>query len=134
MARRARNPDDVSAEKDPLLVAIGTRILDARREARLSQDQLAEKASLTHTSVFQAENGLQNLTVKSLNNLAKALGVRVRELLPDDDIATDPDPTSRVAKALTMELGRVMMLTKRLEDLAAALEALNPGGSTPTQG
>jgi transcriptional regulator with XRE-family HTH domain len=133
MAKRARNPDKVAA-KDPLLEAIGSRILDARRELRLSQDQLAEKAGMTHSSVYQAENGLQNLTVLSLKKLADALEVGLKALLPDEDVVTDPDPVSRIARELTTELGRAVMLTKRLEGVAATLEALNPGGNTPTQG
>jgi len=129
MAKRAKPPSKAPVEKDPLLLAIGTRVLEARRELRLSQGELAKKAGITASSVFAAEKGAQNLTIKSLERLATALEVRIKDLLPDAEPTADPDPASQVAKALIEELGRTVMLAKRIGDLAAVLEAAAPGKS-----
>ena len=124
MAKRAKNPDDTLGGRDPLLVAVGTRILAARRLLKLSQAELGLKAGVTGHTVFQAENGLQNITLKTLAGLASALGVEVKSLLPDDDTGVG-SPPAEIASALATELGRAVMLTKRIEALLEAFKG-NP--------
>jgi transcriptional regulator with XRE-family HTH domain len=52
-----------------------------RSAQRLSQEQLAEIAGLHRTYVGSVERGERNVTLSSLELLAKALGVNVVELL-----------------------------------------------------
>ena len=61
-----------------------------RRAKKLSQEDLADLCGLHRTYVGSIERSERNVTISSLEVLAKALGVSVPELLtgkpkPDDD-------------------------------------------------
>lgn len=55
------------------------RIRQVREGQGLSQEKLAEIAELHRTYVSSVERGERNVTVDSLERLAEALGVDVRE-------------------------------------------------------
>ena len=121
MAKRAKTLDDTPDERDPLLIEVGARIFEGRRSLKLSQTQLGSLAGVGLQTVFQAENGSQNVTLKTLSRLASALGVGLKDLLPNSPDQKTPDP-SQIAEALVAELGRAVMLSKRLAMLMAAFE------------
>lgn len=47
----------------------------------MSQEKLAEKADLNRNYVGEVERADKNITLETLEKIAKALGVRVRDLL-----------------------------------------------------
>lgn len=59
-----------------------------RSEKSISQEVLAEKASLDRTYISKIENGDKNASVETLVTIAYALGVTVNDLLSDDSSAT----------------------------------------------
>ena len=62
---------------------IGEAIRTHRKAAKLSQEKLAEKADLHPVYVGQVERGEQVASVRALVTIAKALGVRLRDLVAD---------------------------------------------------
>lgn len=62
-------------------VAFGRVIADARKNRGLSQEQLAQKASLHRTYISLLERGIRTPTVHSLILIAEALGVGAARLL-----------------------------------------------------
>lgn len=62
---------------------LGEAIRAERRKARLSQEGLAEKASLTRNYIGDIERAEKKITLETLAKLAKALKCRVRDLLWD---------------------------------------------------
>ncbi len=52
-----------------------------RKEAGLSQEKLAEKADLSTVFVSRVERGKESPSVDNLAKIAKAIGVRVRDLV-----------------------------------------------------
>lgn len=64
---------------------IGELVRYTRKRAGLTQDELANRAGLTRTSITNLEAGNQQIRVHTLLNLAKALGVSPQELLPRVD-------------------------------------------------
>ncbi|MBI5388207.1 MAG: helix-turn-helix transcriptional regulator [Verrucomicrobia bacterium] len=60
---------------------IGERIRIERKNAGLSQEQLAEKADLNRNYVGEIERAEKKVTVEVLWKIAKALRVRVRDLV-----------------------------------------------------
>ena len=129
--RMSRKPktgqEDTPVEKDPMLVAVGSKIGQARRKLGLSQMQLAETSGTQVSTVFSAENGAQNLSLKTLQKLADALKVDMRELLPDGPLSNSANaPMLRmVAESLSTtlkELGRGTLLLQQLHDLVTELE------------
>lgn len=62
---------------------IGEAIRKHRKSAKISQEQLAEKADLHPVYFGQVERGEQAVSVYALLRIAKALGVRLRDLVVD---------------------------------------------------
>jgi len=85
----------IRASKAPvsaLAQEFGRRVRQRRLELNLSQEKLAELASLHWTFVGQVERGRRNLTLHNIVKIAKALGVDSGVLmqgLQDIDIPSD---------------------------------------------
>lgn len=60
---------------------VGRNVREARQAAELSQEALADKASIDRTYVSGVERGVRNPTGTIVARLAKALGVMPAELL-----------------------------------------------------
>jgi transcriptional regulator with XRE-family HTH domain len=65
---------------DPILVQVGKRIRNLREGKGISQEVLAEKSSLHRTYIGGVERGLRNPSLRSLQRIAKGLGVGVVDL------------------------------------------------------
>jgi transcriptional regulator with XRE-family HTH domain len=61
---------------------LGQTIADKRDNKAFTQQQLADKVSLTRTSITNIERGRQHIQLHTLYLLAKALSVEVVDLLP----------------------------------------------------
>ncbi|MCL5409101.1 MAG: helix-turn-helix transcriptional regulator [Candidatus Omnitrophica bacterium] len=59
---------------------IGIRIRELRKEKKLSQETLAEKAHLHPTYISSVERGERNLSLESLKKIADGLGVKMKDL------------------------------------------------------
>jgi transcriptional regulator with XRE-family HTH domain len=62
---------------------VGEKIRTLRKQAKLTQEKLAEKADLHHNFIGEVERGNMEISLGSLLKIAKALGVRVRDLVAE---------------------------------------------------
>ena len=62
---------------------IGETIRCYRKNAKLSQEKLAEKANLHPVYIGELERGEEVPSISALMRIAKVLGVRVRDLVAD---------------------------------------------------
>ncbi len=62
---------------------VGQQIRFYRKEADLSQEELAEKADLSYKYVGEVERGLVNISLDSLMRIARALKVKMHDLIGD---------------------------------------------------
>jgi len=60
---------------------VGFRIREVRQERGLSQEKLAALADLHRAYIGQIERGEKNIGLKNLEKIAKALGVKIKDLL-----------------------------------------------------
>ena len=60
---------------------VGEAVRAARTEAGMSQEDLAEKANLARNYIGNVERAEKKITIETLCKLAKALGVRPRDLI-----------------------------------------------------
>ena len=60
---------------------LGEAVRAERKKAGVSQEKLAEKASLSTVFISRVERGKESPTVDSLVKIARALGVHVRDLV-----------------------------------------------------
>ncbi len=67
-------------KRDPVLAALGQNLRRLREAKPLTQEKLAEKASLDPTYISGIERGLRNPGIKNVARLAKALGLSTAEL------------------------------------------------------
>ena len=65
------------------LKILGDTIRKYRDQAGMSQENLAEKADLHPVYIGKIERGEQWISLHALLRIAKALGVRVRDLVND---------------------------------------------------
>lgn len=68
-AARALRADDATPE------VIGELIRDLRRNAHVSQDQLAKHSDVERSTVAGVEQGRKNITVFALNRILRALDI-----------------------------------------------------------
>ena len=67
--------------KDELLFKIGQSVRYLRQKEGISQEELAFRANLNLNSISTLEGGLNNVKIKTLYSIAKALNVKIEEIL-----------------------------------------------------
>lgn len=70
--------------------AIGKRVQNARARAKMTQEQLAEKVSLSISHISNIETGSTRVSLAAIVNLANALSVTADDLLCDNLIHARP--------------------------------------------
>jgi transcriptional regulator with XRE-family HTH domain len=60
---------------------LGKKIRELRHDAELSQERLGEMTGLDRTYISGIERGVRNPSIRNIEKLAKALKVRVSELV-----------------------------------------------------
>ena len=68
--------------KARVLTAFGEALRKFRLDAGLSQEELAARAELHRTYVGDVERGERNVTIATIEKLAKALRVGMKDLIP----------------------------------------------------
>jgi transcriptional regulator with XRE-family HTH domain len=63
---------------------IGKQIQELRRKKGITQSKLADSLALNRTSITNIEKGRQKILVHTLWDLADALGVPLKNLLPEE--------------------------------------------------
>jgi transcriptional regulator with XRE-family HTH domain len=59
---------------------VGKRIKRARKDLKLTQEELAEKVNMHYTTISRIETGDSNPPVQTINKIAKALKISLSEL------------------------------------------------------
>ncbi len=70
-------------KKEPILLRFGKNVQVLRREQQLSQEQLAEIAGVHRTYIGMIERAEKNITLCNIEKIAKALNVRISQLLEE---------------------------------------------------
>jgi transcriptional regulator with XRE-family HTH domain len=118
--------------------ALGPQIRDLRRERGLTLAQLAEAAGLSIGHLSQVERGLSTPTIRQLQAVGAALGVRIGWFFRPVEPASPPDPGAVVVRASARKrlrydgLGMTdFLLTPGLEGrLELLLCTLEPGAGS----
>lgn len=67
-------------KNDPLLASLGQNVRKYREIKGITQEKLAEFASLDPTYISGIERGLRNPGIRNVARIAKALGLKTSEL------------------------------------------------------
>ena len=68
---------------DDIRVSFGRRLREVRKEQGISQEKLAASAGLARNFVSMIETGKRNVTIATVQKLARALKCRLADLMPD---------------------------------------------------
>ena len=66
---------------DQLVDIVGVNIREIRKQKRLTQEELAEKCELQTSYLAGVERGDRNITLQTLEKIAKGLEVNAKQLL-----------------------------------------------------
>lgn len=67
-----------------ILKNFGNKVRDYRKELGISQEELADRAGLHRTYIGMIERAEKNITLKNIAKIAKALEVKIKELIDED--------------------------------------------------
>jgi transcriptional regulator with XRE-family HTH domain len=81
-ARRKKWKKGVEPVNDPLLIYMGKQAFNQRKRLGLTQIEVSQRAGCTSTAIFLFEAARHNMTIKSLQMLAKALEMEVSDFFP----------------------------------------------------
>ena len=95
---------------------LGERVADARKRAKLTQAQMAEKLGVARTTVVAIEKGERRPTNAELVKFAEVVGVSVHDLLRESFVRTEISPRFRMGTA-DADLPSVMQAVERLRTL-----------------
>jgi transcriptional regulator with XRE-family HTH domain len=91
---------------DLLYKEFGRLLRKSRKEAQLTQGEVAERVGLSRTSITNIERGRQHVLLHQLFLLAAAVGVDPTELLPQGKAALEELLPARELRALPDEQSR----------------------------
>ena len=98
--------DSAMGDFENFLEAVGRRLQERRRQARLTQSELADATGLSRLTIVNIEGGQQPVKISTLWILANKLGIQLKDLIPDEAItnsvassysAADAEYANRVA-------------------------------------
>jgi transcriptional regulator with XRE-family HTH domain len=78
---------------ESIYLDFGRRLRKARRQAKLTQEALGKRVGLSRTSITNIEQGNQHVGLHLFYELAKAVGVRPVDLLPDEHVTAAVGPS-----------------------------------------
>jgi transcriptional regulator with XRE-family HTH domain len=88
--------------EDAFLKELGLRLRQARKRAGLSQSELASRIGRSQSFIYLVEDGQQNSHIGNLKQLADALHVQLRDMLPGSpEIGDMEEALSQSEKSLT---------------------------------
>jgi CheY-like chemotaxis protein/DNA-binding XRE family transcriptional regulator len=90
----------------PITARFGASVRSLRFRLAISQEELAERADMHRTYIAGIERGARNVTLKSIDKLARALGVSNADLLnPAGEFALQAgDPRSEASDGKFMDI------------------------------
>jgi transcriptional regulator with XRE-family HTH domain len=116
---------------DPLYVALGRALRQARRVKELTQEQIGTRVGMTRTSITNIESGSQAIAVHQLVALARAIGVDPIQLLAGALQQTPADQLDSIAQlSSTVEAPE---LRRWVTSLASAPAAPSARTTPPAQ-
>ena len=103
-------------------MSIGQNIRDARKKAHLRQADLSTRTGLSTMTIRRYESGEREPKPSDIANIAKALGVKISDILPDQ-------PESTTDAAMTT----ILDMLKRHREIEARFEATGTNASEMVQ-
>lgn len=115
--------EKVSAEMKRHSISLGKRMREARKERKISLEQLAKGTQLSLSFLSQVETGKVNVSVDNIRKIADYLGVKMVRFFDPEDGMPDLGLVTRKGEGRPLEI----------EGTAAYCESLIPKGNLGLQ-
>ena len=96
---------------------LGERIADARKRAKLTQAEVAERIGISRTTLVAMEKGERKPSNAELVRLSGVVGVQVHDLLRENFIRTEISPRFRASFGIDRKSSPVAIAVERLRAL-----------------
>jgi CheY-like chemotaxis protein/DNA-binding Xre family transcriptional regulator len=106
--------------RENISVRFGVAVKRFRHQLGVSQEKLAERAGLHRTYVADVERGARNLSLSSIEKLARALEISIADLLSR---AGNPDATIAPVARESHDLVDILMVEDNRADVELTLHA-----------
>ncbi len=73
----------INKNYDLLIIEIANSIKLTRKAKKLTVQELAYRCDMERSNMSRIEAGRTNVTIKTLNLIATALGINLRDLIPE---------------------------------------------------
>ena len=124
MARKKQKRKSRRGRQEPLATIIGRRVRALRDEVGITRKGLAEQSEVALTSLVMLERGANAPSLPTLEKLARALRVRVADLLDEEPAPPKPEAGSKVFYRLMDRLrDRDREYLEQVEKLLKAFDA-----------
>lgn len=121
MAKMPDFEDESEEEYRVFYKKVGARIRDVRNQKKLTQKQVVEHADLKTTYIYLVEGEGQNIQLKTLIKIAKALNVEPRDLMPS---VVDPRDFENQNRDLREQFDKLLVLLEGIEPIRASIKKL----------
>ena len=113
MAKEAKELASRDEDIEEIVRTVADRLAAARKARGLTQKQLGELADMTQQRVFELEQGVGNLTIRTLGKMAKILDIDVHTLFAGSGPSVDYGLAESMTKLLKMLEDRGAQDTER---------------------
>jgi len=117
-----------------ILALVGARLRGLRKDRGLSQAEVASRANLQETYLGAVERGQRNISLKTLERIAEALGVDEIEAFRFGEIDTDAELIEKADLVLAHKsmlsersIGEVRMVNRIVRDILATYDEERSG-------
>lgn len=109
-------------------IIFGSSVRNRRSRLGISQEELAERAGLHRTYISDVERGARNVSLESIEKLARALQISVSALL--SRVNGGPSDQATAALRFTEELMDILFVEDEANDVELTLAALTSANIT----
>ena len=102
---------------------LGKAIREKRNAQGISQEELGDRAGLHRTYISDIERGSRNISLGSLDKLARALRIPISTLFSIADSTPSPDDAIAHRTVTTKELVDILLVEDNEQDVTLAIEA-----------
>lgn len=93
---------------------IGSKIAELRKNQKMTQAVLAEKAKISPDFLSRIERGTNSASISRLNSVAKALGFPLKELLDFDEKDTQEQEILSIIRLLKSRKNKEIKKARRI--------------------
>jgi two-component system response regulator len=111
-------------EKIAIEKRLGMSVKNWRNRVAIPQDELARRAGLQRSYISDVERGSRNVSLKTIEKLAEALGISIQTLFADMDSKSASTPLR------TDEMVDILLVEDNENDLLLAMQAMKNANLT----